>query len=121
MEYLSQISEVLGWICMIGGIFFFLSGSIGLIRFPDFWSRLHAVSIMDSAGVILFILGMMLHSGFTLITVKLAIIGIFLFITGPTASHAVSNAAFVSGSRPLGTGMEDTSEDAQEVEKAVES
>lgn len=118
MDILSQITTYLSWVCMLGGIFFLLAGSIGLIRFPDFWSRLHAVSIMDSAGVILFILGMMLHSGLNLITVKLAIIGIFLFITGPTASHAVANAAFVSGSRPLGSKMEDTSEDAKIVEKA---
>lgn len=102
---------------MILGAFFILAGSIGMIRFPDFWSRLHAVSIIDSAGVVLFILGMMLHSGFNLITVKLAVIGVFLFVTGPTASHAVANAAFVSGSRPLGSGLEDTSEDAEIVEK----
>ena len=118
---LAQLIEILSWLAMIGGIFFVLAGSIGLIRFPDFWSRLHASSIMDSAGVILFIVGMMLHSGFNLITVKLAIIGVFLFITGPTASHAVANAAFISGSRPLDSGMKDTSEDATEVKRAVKS
>lgn len=117
----AQLIEIVSWIAMIGGIFFILAGSVGLIRFPDFWSRLHAVSILDSAGVILFIAGMILHSGFNLISVKLAIIGVFLFITGPTASHAVANAAFVSGSRPLGSGMKDTSEDANEVKRAIKS
>ena len=120
MSMLSPLIDILVWVLMIGGAFFVLAGSIGLIRFPDFWSRLHAASIMDSAGVILFIGGMMLHSGFNLVTVKLAIIGIFLFITGPTATHAVANAAFVSGSRPYGSGMKDTSEDAEEVKKEIE-
>jgi multicomponent Na+:H+ antiporter subunit G len=109
--------EILTWICMLGGIFFVLVGSVGIIRFPDFWSRMHAASIMDSAGVILFIIGMMLYSGFNLISVKLVIIGVFLFITGPTATHAVANAAFISGSRPLGGGMKDTSEDSALVHK----
>ncbi len=109
--------EFLTWACILGGIFFVLVGSIGIIRLPDFWSRMHAASIMDSAGVILFIAGMMLHSGFNLVSVKLVIIGVFLFVTGPTATHAVANAAFVSGSRPLGGGMKDTSEEASLVHK----
>ena len=50
--------------------------------------------------MILLIAGMCVQSGFTLITVKLIIIGIFLFITGPTATHAVANAALTSGLRP---------------------
>ena len=120
MSALTPIIDIAVWIMMLGGAFFILAGSIGLIRFPDFWSRLHAASIMDSAGVILFIGGMMMHSGFNLVTVKLAIIGVFLFITGPTATHAVANAAFISGSRPHGTGMKDTSEDAEEVKKEIE-
>ncbi len=75
-------------------------GAFGTLRFPDFWSRLHAASITDSAGVILLLIGMCLHSGLTLVTVKLIIIGAFLFITGPTSTHAVANAALVSGSAP---------------------
>lgn len=79
-----------------------LIGAIGTVRFPDFWTRLHAVSVSDSAGMILLILGMCLQAGLTLITVKLILIGIFLFITGPTATHAVANAAMVSGFLPEG-------------------
>jgi len=94
------IIEVLSWLLLIGGACFVIIGSVGILRFPDFWSRLHAASVTDSAGVILMILGMCLQAGFTLITVKLIIIGIFLFITGPTATHAVANAAWISGLRP---------------------
>lgn len=92
--------DSLSWISFLVGGFFLFVGSLGMVRLQDFWARLHAASILDSAGVGLILFGMMLQSGLTLITVKLIIIVIFLFLTGPTASHAVANAAFVSGSRP---------------------
>ncbi|MGI9356571.1 MAG: monovalent cation/H(+) antiporter subunit G [Rhizobiaceae bacterium] len=96
----AALIEILSWISIFGGAFFLFVGSLGMIRLQDFWSRLHAASIIDSAGAGLLLFGMMLQTGFALITVKLAIIVVFLFLTGPTASHAVANAAFVSGSRP---------------------
>ncbi len=91
---------VLSWALIISGSIFTIIGAFGILRFPDFWSRLHAASITDSAGVILLLAGMCLYSGLTLVTVKLIIIGIFLFITGPTSIHAVANAALISGLRP---------------------
>ncbi len=91
---------LLSWALIVSGSIFTLIGAVGILRFPDFWSRLHAASITDSAGLILLLAGMCLHSGLTLVTVKLIIIGIFLFITGPTSIHAVANAALVSGLRP---------------------
>ena len=95
------VIDILSWISLMTGGFFLLIGSLGMIRLPDFWSRLHAASIIDSAGLGLILLGLILQAGFTFVTVKLFLIVIFLLITGPTASHAVANAAFVSGSRPL--------------------
>ncbi|HBN30362.1 MAG: monovalent cation/H(+) antiporter subunit G [Rhodobacterales bacterium] len=90
----------LSWFFILAGCFFVVAGAFGAVRFPDFWSRLHAASVTDSAGVILLIVGMCLQAGLTLVTVKLLIIGVFLFITGPTSTHAVANAALVSGHRP---------------------
>ena len=90
----------LSWLFILTGSAFVIVGALGMVRFPDFWSRLHASSISESAGVILLIIGMCLQGGLTLITVKLLIIGVFLFITGPTATHAVANAALVTGLRP---------------------
>jgi multicomponent Na+:H+ antiporter subunit G len=87
-------------ILVISGSFFVVIGAFGTYRFPDFWSRLHAASITDSAGVILLLVGMGIYSGLTLVTFKLLVIGLFLFITGPTSTHAVANAALVSGLRP---------------------
>jgi len=117
MSVLEIAVQVLSWIFILSGSFFAVVGAFGSVRFPDFWSRLHAASVSDSAGMILLLLGMGLQAGLTLITVKLLIIGIFLFVTGPTATHAVANAAFVTGLRPKeGTGLKapvDTMADTQ--------
>lgn len=102
MIVLDWIVEVTSWIAIVLGSAFLIIGAIGTLRFPDFWSRVHAVSVTDSAGMLLLTLGMCIQAGFTLVTVKLVIIGAFLFITGPTATHAVANAAFVSGFLPKG-------------------
>ena len=96
------IVDIVSWIAIISGSTFMLIGAIGTLRFPDFWSRVHAVSVTDSAGMLLLTLGLCIQGGLTLITVKLIIIGAFLFITGPTATHAVANAALVSGFLPEG-------------------
>ncbi len=101
MSGLALITEVMSWILIVSGSIFVVIGAVGTLRFPDFWSRLHAASITDSAGMILLVAGMCLQAGPTLITVKLLIIGIFLFITGPTSTHAVANAALVTGLRPV--------------------
>jgi multicomponent Na+:H+ antiporter subunit G len=100
MSLYDTVILVLSWVFILSGSFFVIVGALGTLRFPDFWSRLHAASITDSAGVILLLVGMGMQAGLTLIAVKLLIIGVFLFITGPTATHAVANAALVSGLRP---------------------
>ena len=100
MSALELVIEALSWICIVSGSIFAIIGAFGTLRFPDFWSRLHAASITDSAGMILLVIGMCLQAGPTLITVKLLVIGAFLFITGPTSTHAIANAALVTGLRP---------------------
>ena len=100
MSDYSSIFQFLSWAMIVGGTFFVMIGAIGTLRFPDFWARLHAASVTESAGVILILAGLCLHAGWTLVTVKLIFIGVFLFITGPTSTHAIANAALVSGLRP---------------------
>ena len=95
------IYEFISWILIVGGTFFVMIGAIGTLRFPDFWARLHAASVTESAGVILLLSGLCIQAGFTLVTFKLLIIGIFLFITGPTSTHAIANAALISGLKPI--------------------
>ena len=97
MMILELLINIVSWVLILLGSGLVLIGSFGFFRFPDFWSRLHAASVIDSGGMILIIVGMCFQAGLTLITVKLVLIAIFLVITGPTATHAVANAASVSG------------------------
>ena len=93
---MEMLLEIFGWFCILLGSFLLLTGSLGLIRLPDFWSRLHGASISDTGGMLFLILGMMLHATTIWIFFKLLAIAIFIFISSPTASHAIANAAFVT-------------------------
>lgn len=93
--------DTLSWICLLAGAVFCAIGALGMIRMPDFYTRVHAASVTDTAGAGLLLLGMMLQAGFTLVTVKLIIIGLLIFFTSPTATHALCKAALTRGLKPL--------------------
>ena len=78
-----------------------LVGALGLVQLPNLFSRIHAVGMMDTAGVAFITLGMLIHEGFSLVSVKLAVVGVFLFFTSPIATHAVAQVAHRSGFSPL--------------------
>nr|WP_255771353.1 monovalent cation/H(+) antiporter subunit G [Microbulbifer guangxiensis] len=79
---------------MLGlGGFFMVSGAIGLLRFPDFYSRMHAASMTDTLGSYLVVGGLMLTAGWGLPLFKLALILVFIFFTSPTAGHALAKSA----------------------------
>jgi len=96
------VLTIASWASFILGGLVILTGALGFHRLPDFWARIHAAGMIDTLGAALIILGMMLQAGLTLVTLKLLLIAIFLFIAGPTASHAIANAAWVAGLRPHG-------------------
>ena len=83
------------------GSIFVLIGALGLIRLPDFYTRLHAAGITDTLGAELILLGLMFQAGLSLVTVKLILISLLIFFTSPTATHAVANAARVMGLKPM--------------------
>ncbi len=92
--------DILSWVLLLGGGAFVMIGGIGLLRLPDFYTRLHAAGITDTLGAGLIILGMMVAGGLSLVTVKLVLLGAFIFLTSPTATHAIANAAFTAGLEP---------------------
>ena len=94
------LPDILSWPFMIAGSFFYLVGSIGLWRMPDVFTRMHAVSIMDTFGAGLLLVGMMIQAGFTLVTAKLLVLLIILLYTGPVATHALARAARFAGVEP---------------------
>jgi multicomponent Na+:H+ antiporter subunit G len=88
-----SLLSILGWILLLLGSFFCLVGSIGLIRLPDFYSRVHAAGVVDSLGTILILLGLMTQTQDYLVIIKLILILLFMMLTGPTAVHALAHAA----------------------------
>jgi len=93
------------------GVFFTLVGSIGLLRFPDFYTRLHATGKCDTLGGGLIILGAIIYHLFQypetlLVPAKLAFLIFFIFIANPTATHAIMKAAYKTGLKPWRLGEE---------------
>ena len=87
------------------GVIALLIGSLGLIKLPDVYCRIHAVGMIDTAGASFIVLGMIIHQGFSLISFKLALIGVFLFFTSPVATHAVAQVAHKMGIKPVGRNL----------------
>lgn len=97
---MSVLADLLSWALLVSGSFFVVVGGIGLVRLPDFYSRTHAAGMTDTLGAGLIVLGMMVEAGWSLNLARLFFILVFLFFTSPTASHALTHAALVSGLKP---------------------
>jgi len=97
---MTLVLDVLSWALLVGGAFFILVGSIGLVRMPDFFSRTHPAGLIDTLGATLIIGGLILQAGFTQAAIKLVLILILLFLTSPTATHALAQAAMAGGLVP---------------------
>jgi multicomponent Na+:H+ antiporter subunit G len=82
---------------MLAGGFFLLVSSIGLLRLPDFYCRAHAVGKAETLGSMLVLGGLAAHNGANLTSFKILLILGIIFITNPTATHALMRAAFRSG------------------------
>jgi len=98
-----MIVDLLSWFLLATGGALIVIGGIGLARLPDFFNRLHAVSIPDTLGAGLVIGGLILQSGLTLVSLKLLLILLFLLFTGPTATHALAKAALHGNLTPRGS------------------
>lgn len=97
--------SVLSGCFILLGVLALLIGALGLLRLPDVYCRIHAVGMIDTAGASFIILGLAIHEGVSLVTVKLLFIGIFLFFTSPIATHAVAQVAHKSGVVPVGRNL----------------
>jgi multicomponent Na+:H+ antiporter subunit G len=95
------VAEVLSWVFIVTGSVFVLIGGIGLIRLPDFYTRIHAAGITDTMGAWLILIGLMFTAGWSLVTVKLFMLLFFLAATSPLSSHALAKAAFMRGLEPM--------------------
>jgi len=87
-------------VLLVGGAFFLAVGSLGVVRLPDFFSRMHAAGKCDTLGVVLSMGGLIVYRGLALDSFKLLVILIFIGLANPTATHAMARAAIRSGLKP---------------------
>lgn len=94
---MTDLTGLLSWVLLGSGALFCVVGGLGLLRMPDFWARAHAAGISDTLAAGLILSGLMLQAGFGLVTVKLVMVLAFIYITSPTAGHALYRAAHAHG------------------------
>ncbi len=92
---------LLSVIAILIGSLFVVGGTLGVLRLPDFYTRLHAAGMTDTLGAELILLGLIIQAGFSQMSIKLILVALFLFMTSPTATHAVAGAAHQAGLKPL--------------------
>ncbi len=92
--------SIVGTVLMSAGIALMAITAIGLVRLPDFFSRVHAVSKSETLGIALVLLGLILHDGATLVSLKLVFIVVFVAIANPVAAHVLTRAAVRTGLMP---------------------
>ena len=98
-----SITEILIILLVAAGTFFGFVAVVGIVRLPDLYARAHATSKSDTLGIILTLSGVALVFGADLAVAKTALLGLFLFVTNPTAAHAITRAAYDQGIAPWTT------------------
>ncbi len=91
---------ILSALFLLGGTFFFFTATVGVLRFPDFFTRLHATGKGDTLAVLLCLIGLAIYEGFSLTALKIVFIAVFMALAQPTATHAISRAALRRGIQP---------------------
>ena len=92
--------DILSWLCIAAGLFFILTGTIGILRMPDVFTRLHAAGMTDTMGAGFLILGMCFQAGLSLLALRLALVYAFILVTSPISTHALARASLSGGVEP---------------------
>ncbi len=94
------VFEIVSWMFLLAGAVMLVIGAIGIVRLPDVFARMHGAGIIDTMGVGSVLIGLMLQAGLSIVTIKLALIVVFIMFTSPTSTHALAQAALHGGVRP---------------------
>ncbi|MDY0318268.1 MAG: monovalent cation/H(+) antiporter subunit G [Candidatus Izemoplasmatales bacterium] len=94
MSALEIILNIIILICLASGLFFFFVGVVGLIRMPDVFTRMHATTKCDTMGAGLIFLGLIIWQGMSFVSLNILLILIFVWLTNPTAAHAIAKSAY---------------------------
>lgn len=95
------LRDLVSWALIALGAAAIVVGALGIVRFPDFYTRLHGAGVTDTAGAELIVLAMILQAPSWIVVSKLVFIAIFLGLTSPVATHAIAHAAWMTGFRPM--------------------
>ena len=98
---IESIASVISAICLLIGSFLCISGGIGILRFPDFYTRMHAVGVTDTLAAGLILIGLMFQLPELIVVIKLMMILVLTLFINPTASHALAKAAIINGLLPI--------------------
>ena len=104
------VVDIFSAICLLYASFLCLSGGVGIIRFPDFYTRMHAVGVTDTLASGMILIGLMLQNPGSLVVFKLLMILVMTLFISPVASHALANAAFRNNLVPLSNSSENKGE-----------
>jgi multicomponent Na+:H+ antiporter subunit G len=97
---MALVLDFISWICILVGATAALIGGLGLLRLPDVFARMHGAGMIDTLGLGAILVGLMVQSGLTLITVKLFLIVLFVLYTSPVVTHALARACLNAGIEP---------------------
>lgn len=97
---MSALLDAASWILLVAGGLACVAGGLGLLRMPDFYTRIHAASVSDAVGAGLILGGLLLQAGSVIVALKLVVVGLLIFFTSPAATHALARAALHRGLAP---------------------
>lgn len=93
----SCVVDIIACLLMAVGLVFLIGSLVGMLRLPDFYSRIHASGNSETLGTMLVFLGLALYNGFNTVSFKIILIFIFVFIGNPIGSHILSKSAYKTG------------------------
>ena len=93
----TSLRELIAALFLLSGLVFFVGSAIGMLRLPDFYSRIHASGNSETLGCTLSFIGLMIYEGPTLTAAKMAFVFLLVFMANPIGSHILSKAAYKSG------------------------
>lgn len=108
---MNLLLDLLSAVFLLVGSALCITGGIGLLRLPDFFSRVHASGLTETLAAPLLLLGLMLQLEWSLDLLKALLIMVFILATNPTASHSMAKAALHGGRRPFVGDAHDTAQE----------
>ena len=97
---MSTVVQITVLVLALGSVFFTLVAAVGLVRLPDLYTRAHASSKADTLGAGFGLLAAAIAFGPSRTTLKVAFLIAFVYLTNPTAAHAITRAAYDQGVEP---------------------